>query len=292
MLISVIIPCYNNSQTIERALRSVINQTRSDFEVLVIDDASKDVEKTQTVIDKINDPRIKLLRHTINKNGAAARNTGIKAAQGQLIAFLDADDEWLPNHLNDSITFIKKSNVDFSYCQSIIKTTTYKDLILPQKELQPNERIGDYLFCHNGYIPTPSFVFKKEKVCLLFNPSLKRHQDYDFLLRAEAKNCKIAMSPHIGVVVHWENNNPAAKGGTWEYSLKWVKEYQTYMSANAKSNFIYKNVIVPLFQKKQRLKGLSIFISHGCFLYLSLKQWPFFFSWLLTGKIIFNRIKK
>ena len=92
-MISIIIPYYNNVKQIKRTLESVLNQAFQGFEVLIVNDASPDWEEALPIINGFNDTRIKLLSHEFNRNGAAARNTGIKAANGDCIAFLDADDE-------------------------------------------------------------------------------------------------------------------------------------------------------------------------------------------------------
>ena len=98
MKISVLIPYFKNIHTIERTLLSVTKQTYKPYEVLLINDASPDWEEAKKLISTIDLP-LKVISHDVNKNGAAARNTGIQLAQGDWIAFLDADDEWYPDHL-------------------------------------------------------------------------------------------------------------------------------------------------------------------------------------------------
>ena len=96
-MVSVIIPTYNRGSLIGRAIVSVLNQTYKDIEVLVIDDASTDY--TETVVDSIKDERLHYYK--LEKNGGAcrARNVGISKAQGEYIAFLDSDDEWMSNKI-------------------------------------------------------------------------------------------------------------------------------------------------------------------------------------------------
>lgn len=98
-LISVIIPTYNRAHLLERAVRSVLNQTYSQFEVIVVDDGSSD--DTPMVVDRLKklDERVRYLCHGKNKGPQAARNTGIHATRGDFVAFLDSDDEWLPSKL-------------------------------------------------------------------------------------------------------------------------------------------------------------------------------------------------
>lgn len=93
---SIVIPLYNKEATVERALRSVLNQTVQDFEIIVVNDGSTD--NSARLVEAIGDPRIRII-HQENQGVSAARNRGIAEAKHELIAFLDADDEWLPEFL-------------------------------------------------------------------------------------------------------------------------------------------------------------------------------------------------
>lgn len=96
MKISVVIPLYNKEKQIAHTLQSVFNQTFQDFEVVVVDDGSTDGSVAE--VEKLSDSRIRLI-HQKNAGVSAARNRGIEEAKGDLIAFLDADDEWKPEYL-------------------------------------------------------------------------------------------------------------------------------------------------------------------------------------------------
>lgn len=96
-IVSVILPTYNRAHLVGRAINSVLNQTYQDFEIIVVDDGSTD--DTKEVINSFTDTRIRYIKHQQNKGGSAARNTGIKLANGKYIAFQDSDDEWLPQKL-------------------------------------------------------------------------------------------------------------------------------------------------------------------------------------------------
>lgn len=95
--VTVIIPTYNRGHVIRRALHSVLHQTYQSLEVIVVDDGSTD--NTEAIVESFNDPRILYIRHETKLGAAAARNTGIKAASADFIAFQDSDDEWLPEKL-------------------------------------------------------------------------------------------------------------------------------------------------------------------------------------------------
>jgi glycosyltransferase involved in cell wall biosynthesis len=103
--VSVVIPLYNKARFIKRALDSVLMQTRSVYEVIVVDDGSTD--EGPNLVAKYNDRRIKLIRQE-NHGVSAARNRGIEVAEGQFIAFLDADDVWKPSYLEIIATLTER----------------------------------------------------------------------------------------------------------------------------------------------------------------------------------------
>lgn len=105
MLVSVVIPTYNRANTITRAVDSVLSQTWKAIEVIVVDDGSTD--ETPKVLAKYGD-KIRFLRRA-NGGPSAARNTGIKAATGEIIAFLDSDDEWLPSKIEKQALLLQRT---------------------------------------------------------------------------------------------------------------------------------------------------------------------------------------
>lgn len=107
-IVSVVIPTYNRQLKLKRALDSVLDQTFKDIEVIVVDNASQD--GTQALVKSIQDPRIRYIKHEINKGGPAARNTGIKSAKASLIALLDDDDEWFPTKLAKQVEKFKQTS--------------------------------------------------------------------------------------------------------------------------------------------------------------------------------------
>lgn len=100
-LVSVILPTHNRADLLPRAIRSVLGQTYRNLELFVVDDASTD--DTPAVVRGIADPRLRYLRLEKNSRAAAARNVGIKASRGELLAFQDDDDEWLPQKIERQV---------------------------------------------------------------------------------------------------------------------------------------------------------------------------------------------
>ena len=115
-MFTIVIPLYNKEDTIERTVRSVLNQTIQDFEIIVVNDGS--VDNGPNVVKNFGDPRIHVI-HQQNLGVSAARNRGIEEAEHGLIAFLDADDEWLPDFLEIICHLIK------SFPQCVLYGTRY-----------------------------------------------------------------------------------------------------------------------------------------------------------------------
>lgn len=108
-LVSIITPCYNGERHIGETIDSVLSQTYPNFEMIIVDDGSKDNSAKLVQKYQQKDKRIKLIKQT-NAGSAAARNNGIRHANGRYIALLDADDVWLPNFLEQQIHFMKKNH--------------------------------------------------------------------------------------------------------------------------------------------------------------------------------------
>lgn len=105
MLISIVIPVFNKEDYLDRCLRSILRQDYTQFEVIVIDDASTD--NSYAKISNFSDKRIVLIKNKINRGVSSTRNYGITIARSKIVALMDADDEWLPNHLINLVKLFK-----------------------------------------------------------------------------------------------------------------------------------------------------------------------------------------
>ena len=114
-LVSVITPCYNGAKYLSETIESVINQTYENWEMIIVDDGSKDDSAEIAAGYSQKDPRIKLICQS-NAGSAAARNNGISHAEGRYIALLDADDLWHPDFLEKQLSFIKQKKAVCVYC--------------------------------------------------------------------------------------------------------------------------------------------------------------------------------
>jgi len=181
--ISVIIPTYNGSRNIRRAIQSVLNQDYPNIEIIVVDDASTD--DTVAVVKSIKDSRLKLIVHKVNKNGSAARNTGIKASTGKYIALLDDDDEWLPTKLSKQIEYLQKKNnkewkaVVGSFVTE--KNGKRKETILTKE----GDLRKEILLMEVSMSIGSGILIEKQAVEEIggFDEKYLRHQDLEFILR-------------------------------------------------------------------------------------------------------------
>lgn len=188
MFISVIIPTYNSADYISKAVDSVLNQTHQDFEIIIIDDGSTD--NTQQVIESYNDNRIIYIKQK-NAGPAEARNNGLKRAKGEYVAFLDADDKWVPDKLQLQIEAFKLNpSVSMVYSKlEILNKNNETDEIHSFKNYPNNLELLKYLvFNHIAIVP--AVMIKKSYIDQVgfFNPELYTGEDWDFWLRLASKS--------------------------------------------------------------------------------------------------------
>lgn len=192
-LVSVVIPTYNRKNSVQRAIQSVLNQTYSNFEILVIDDGSTD--DTEAVVKRMNDSRIHYYRQE-NQGSQVARNHGIQLARGEFIGFLDSDDEWLLEKLKKNVQYMRSHDADILFSQFLRIQEGVSDRIIPidlSDGHVPIEIIGD------RFRATTDTIFGKNKVIrsIMFDENIKRFQDYDFMVTAASAGYKIYFEREI-----------------------------------------------------------------------------------------------
>jgi glycosyltransferase involved in cell wall biosynthesis len=184
--VSIIIPTYNRAHLLVRAIRSVLNQTFQDFELIVVDDAS--IDNTQEIVKAFGEGRIKYIKHKENKGGSAARNTGIKLSKGIYIAFLDDDDEWLPTKLEKQIDRFRKSSDRVGLVYSWAEIIDDKGNLIMKFHSTKKGKVLREIFKGN-FIPSSTVIVKKscfDKVGL-FDESFTSCQDREMWTRIASK---------------------------------------------------------------------------------------------------------
>ncbi|CAM4074741.1 glycosyltransferase family 2 protein [Gillisia hiemivivida] len=174
-LVSVIMPAYNSAKFIAESIQSVLHQFHSNWELLIIDDASED--NTVEIIEKFasSDPRIQLFQNKTNKGTGISRNIGIKAAQGSYIAFLDADDLWLPKKLEAQLDFMKRRDLEMTYSSYYLINESGQEL---HKKIQALPILSYKKLLKSNYVGNLTGIYKVEKLGKIYSPILRKRQDW------------------------------------------------------------------------------------------------------------------
>jgi len=188
-MISVIVPTFNRPEMLKETLDSILNQTYKDFEIVVVNDAGVDVE--DMVAEKNHGGNIIHIKHSTNKGLAGSRNTGINAANGKYIAYLDDDDIFYPEHLKTLVNFLESSDYRAAYTDAYRAYQAGENgkYIIKKRELTSSSDFDYNRILISNYIPV--LCFMHEKSCLdevgLFDEALTSHEDWDLWIRMSRK---------------------------------------------------------------------------------------------------------
>ena len=206
--ISVIIPTYNRAKTIENSIKSVLNQTYKNFEIIVVDDGSKD--NTKEIIDKIKDKRIRYFKLKNNNGASNARNIGIKISTGNFISFQDSDDIFYPYKLEIQLKNIINKGSELDFCKiRVICNSSFSYLVpnIKQEHSLLKGNIFNELISRGNFISNQAMLIKKNFILkYLFDPQMTRLQDYDLILRMIPK-VKISYTNLVLVDLHLQNDS-------------------------------------------------------------------------------------
>ena len=285
-LISVVIPIYNRGNLLVRAIDSVLQQSHRNLEILAIDDCSQ--EDIAAAIAGIKDSRVRYHRHSSNLGGSAARNTGIKLAQGEYVAFLDSDDVWLPNKLELQLKAIAnhaKNNNNIICYGKFQKHSTifYQPSVLPKRGKKTTETVADYFWLHGGETLTSTLMVSRSLAkANLFQVDLAKHQDLDFVLRLGFEAAEFVFVPEI--LTTWYNESRSDRVSrieNYRISQDWIEGYKNEISELAYLGFLLKEVVPKMLKnpshsyeaKKLLNRGLyKGIISPFLWLFLTAKQ--------------------
>ena len=186
-MVSVVTPSYNSEKFISRTIESVLAQTCQDWEMIIVDDGSPD--NSNEIINKFikKDGRIRLIKLEKNSGPAIARNMAIKEAKGRYIAFLDADDLWLPKRLERAIGFMNENKSAFTY--SSYGLIGEDDSDLGEFIIRPEVSYRDLLKTNS--IGCLTAIYDTKMLGKLYMPDILKRQDYGLWLKI-LKQIKVA----------------------------------------------------------------------------------------------------
>ena len=201
--VSVVIPTYNRSATLPRAVRSVLAQTFRDFELLLVDDHSTDA--TPVVISEFVDDRVRSIRHERNYGQSKALNTGIRAACGEYVAFLDDDDVWLPTKLAAQVAILdaapKQTALVYGWFQRVDEDRAHARRIL-RWDMRGN--IFEHMLALRVPVPPSTWLVRTAVARALagFDENIHRGKDVDFICRLCDQGWHVDYVPCIVLVKH------------------------------------------------------------------------------------------
>jgi glycosyltransferase involved in cell wall biosynthesis len=255
--ISVIIPTYRRHSLLQRSVASALSQTVQPLEILVIDDASPDGPPPACGV--LADPRVRIVARPVNGGGSAARNTGIDLAAGELVAFLDADDEWQPSKLERQCVALQLSarpRRSLCYTNVAIYNPRLPVRLWNSRGCAQDEDAGEYLLVARQAVQTSSIVLPTALAReVRFDERLRRHQDWDFVMRARSTTQIELVYVSEALVKYHELSDGANVSAqkTARHSVQWLRSGEHLFSPTAKIWFEAEHILPRLTWADRRL---------------------------------------
>lgn len=236
-MISIVIPSYNRGYVIGKSIESVLRQTYSDFELLIVDDGSSD--NTRDVVSNFKDERIRYVRVDENKGANHARNIGVDLARGDYVAFQDSDDVWRVDKLQKQMEYISSNDVDAVFCLINQKNNEFSRIY---PIIKNDESLKEHVLVEN-LISTQTLLAKRSVLLQeKFDERLPRFQDWDLAIRLIYKY-RVGFINESLVNVFIMNDSISKSPYKAVTALKIMEEkYIQYYRDYNKLSYLYKNI--------------------------------------------------
>lgn len=230
--VSVVIPVYNRAHSVLPTLKSVQDQTMRDFECIVVDDGSADGEALRALVESLADPRFRYVRRD-NGGESAARNTGIDSANGEIVAFLDSDDRWLPEKLDRDVEICAENRVIFS--PMMMEQNGRIVCQRPKSAPRRGEPISEYAVSRQGFVAPSSISMPTDLAKRVrWNESIIFGNDTDFAIRVGATGAEFMMiGQPLTIMNDDERPNRMSRSKDWRRVLGWLHGIRPTMGEKA-----------------------------------------------------------
>ena len=247
-LVSAVIPTRGRPELVKRAVRSALNQTYSSLEVVVVVDGPDG--STCRELATISDSRLRVIELPERVGGSDARNRGVASAQGEWIALLDDDDEWLPEKTEIQMRLASASTFRYPIVSSklIVRTSQFEriwPLDLPSTPICEYLLVRKHLSYGGGLLSTITLLFPKNLYQLVpFKSGLSRHQDLDWVLRAtQQEGAGIEFAPTPLAVWHMaERRKSVSSTASWRGSYEWISSVRNIITPRSYTSFILSDI--------------------------------------------------
>lgn len=288
-LVTAVIPTRNRPVLVCRAVRDALGQTHEHMEVLVVIDGPDPA--TEEALSTITDRRLKILVNAENQGLAETRNIGVRHARGEWIAFLDDDDQWMPEKIERQLQVALSLNCTHAFVVSrFIERTPTLERVIPVALPTSTERFSEYLYCKRGFLQ-PSSLFASRQL-LLDVPFTKgsKVEDTEWLLRAAADRRTRLGAVEEALSIY--NNNASATNrltgsGPWETLYAWGIANRSLFTPKAFSLFMTKQCVSRARQNGASAKVFLHLLITGCLLgsFNPKAIFYFFTYWLFPGDL-------
>lgn len=251
-VVSVIIPTRNRPDLLIKAINSVLVQTIAEIEIIIVVDGPDSA--TESKLSAISDKRLTVIALPESIGGAEARNLGVRQASAEWVAFLDDDDEWLPSKLEEQLhlAMISKQAYPVVACKVVAVHQGGSREIWPRRLPTSHESISDYLLLRRTYFGgestflTSMILAKKELLLRIPFHNIKKHQDWDWLLKASRHTGFELLYTDAPLVIYNNTIRPRISTGPnsrdWQSSLAWIESNKEIVSKAAYSSFLCTEV--------------------------------------------------
>ena len=258
-LISVVIPTRDRPKLVKRAVESALGQTLQEIEVIVVIDGVDSA--TFAVLASINDSRLQIVQLPTSRGGSGARNAGVKKARGKWVAFLDDDDEWRSQKLELQLAAARKSQYQYPIISCCLTARTPKgEFTYPKRFPRLHEPLSEYLLARTslsfgeGLVQTSTIFTSRDLLQQIpFLEDLPKHQDWDWLLRADlTEGVGLEFIPKQLVIWYlWENRQSTSSTSNWQNSLAWIQANRHLVTPRAYSGFLTTQVAPQAAREKE-----------------------------------------
>jgi glycosyltransferase involved in cell wall biosynthesis len=272
-LVSAVIPTRNRPGLVMRAVRSALSQSYPELQVVVVIDGPD--AATASLLEGVGEPRLKVVALAASVGGSEARNRGVQAADGEWIAFLDDDDEWLPNKLEMQMKAIadQPDKNLFAACRFMVRSAQ-GTTVFPTRMPDRNERIDEYLYClkkfrfGEGFLQTSTLVAPRGLLIKVpFIPGLKRGQEFAWMVRASChEGAGFIVLPETLSIQNTEgfsDQNRVSTVPDWRSQYEWTKQNRSCFTAKAYSYCIAVNLLMDAIRCKEPA-GVMIALLKDC----------------------------
>lgn len=243
LTVSVITPSYNSEKFISKTIESVLNQSFTDFEMIIADDCSTD--NTTDIIEEFirKDNRIQLIRLDKNGGPGKARNAALEKARGDFVSFLDSDDTWHVKKLERQLEFMKKNNYLFSFT-SYVKVNHKGDV---EEKINAKSKVTYKTALYKNPVGCLTAMYNRKELGTMYFPKIRKRQDYALWLNILKRTPAYGLNEYLS---YYTNRSNSISSNKWNLiSYEWnIYRKEEKLSAISSSFYLTTAIVLRLWR--------------------------------------------